>query len=559
MSLATDALKLTRRRSSYWTAPDLESGDFPWRVLNILNGFRLMVGALLVAGFFLSADPRLVGAAHPPLFLACLAGWLAFGIINTLLIRHRWPSMLGQVYTQVGVDILAVTALMHAGGGIGSGIGGLLVVSIGAASLLVPGRVGFLFAALATMALLGEQTVSSLRGITDNAEYASAGILGAVIFVITLAVQQLSRRVQESEDLARQRGVDLANLAELNDYIIQRLRESIVVVDGDNRIRLINSSAAAHLGVADTRPGLRVEDVAPALHQQLGRWRLSGVRPNDRPLTITAADGSTLINLSFAPLGDDSDSGMLIFMEDAGLLAERVQQSKLAALGRLSASIAHEIRNPIGAMSHAGQLLAESPAIGVEERRLTDIIRTNSDRVSNIVESVLALSRRDSTRAERLALCPWLNDFCAEFTRTLQLQEGAVTVLPGPSDIQSDIQVLIDPTHLHQVLWNLCDNAVKYASETAGAIAVELSYGRLHQSGRPFLEIADRGPGIRLDKVDEVFEPFYTGKHGGTGLGLFISRELCECNGATLRYEPRAGGGSIFRVVFSDPDRWRTN
>ncbi len=279
------------------------------------------------------------------------------------------------------------------------------------------------------------------------------------------------------------------------------------------------------------------------------------MRSNDRPLTITAADGSTLINLSFAPLGDDSDSGMLIFMEDAGLLAERVQQSKLAALGRLSASIAHEIRNPIGAMSHAGQLLGESPAIGVEERRLTDIIRTNSDRVSNIVDSVLALSRRDSTSPERLALRPWLNDFCAEFTRTLQLPEGTVTVLPGPSDTQ----VLIDPTHLHQVLWNLCDNAVKYASETAGAIAVELSYGRLHQSGRPFLEIADRGPGISPDKVDEVFEPFYTGEHGGTGLGLFISRELCECNGATLRYEPRAGGGSIFRVVFSDPDRWRAN
>ena len=119
--------------------------------------------------------------------------------------------------------------------------------------------------------------------------------------------------------------------------------------------------------------------------------------------------------------------------------------------------------------------------------------------------------------------------------------------------------MLIDPTHLHQVLWNLCDNAVKYASETAGAIAVELSFGRLHQSGRPFLEIADRGPGIAPDKVDEVFEPFYTGKHGGTGLGLFISRELCECNGATLRYEPRPGGGSIFRVVFSDPDRWRAN
>ncbi len=551
--MASDALKLNRRRSSYWTVPEVEPGDFAWRVLNILNGSRLMVGALLTAGFFLSAEPRLVGANNPSLFLGCLMAWLAFATANALLIRNRLPSKLGQIYGQLVVDTVVVTTLMHAGGGISSGIGGLLVVSVGAASLLVSARTAFLFAAMATLALLGEQTLSYLRGATANAQYASAGILGAVIFVITITVQQLSRRMQESEALARQRGVDLANLAELNEYIIQHLRESIVVVDGDNRIRLINESAAAHLGVSGSRPGQRLEEVAAPLHRQLARWRLRGMRPNDKPLTIASADGSTAISLHFAPLGDDPSGGMLIFMEDTSLMAERVQQSKLAALGRLSASIAHEIRNPIGAMSHAGQLLGESPAIGEQERRLTNIIRTNSDRVSNIVESILALSRRESTRPERLALGPWLADFSDEFTRTLELYEGTVTVMAGGADVE----VLIDPTHLHQVLWNLCDNAVKYASEAAGAISVELSFGRMAQSGRPFLEIADRGPGISADRVDQVFEPFFTGKHGGTGLGLFISRELCECNGATLRYEPRPGGGSIFRVVFSDPDRWQ--
>jgi two-component system sensor histidine kinase PilS (NtrC family) len=553
MALATDTLTLKRRKSSDWTAPDMEPADFPWRVLNVLNGFRLMVGGLLIAGFFLSTEPRIVGAAVPSLFLACLSAWLGFAIANSLLMRHRWPSALGQIYAQVGVDILAVTTLMHAGGGISSGIGGLLVVSVGAASLLVSARLAFGFAALATLALLGEQTLSNLSGITDNTQYASAGILGAVLFVVTTTVQQLSKRMQESEALARQRGVDLANLAELNEYIIQHLRESIVVVDGDNRIRLINESAAGHLGVSGARRGQRLEEVARPLYRQLARWRLRGMRPNDKPITISSADGSAMITLHFAPLGDDRSGGMLIFMEDASLMAERVQQSKLAALGRLSASIAHEIRNPIGAMSHAGQLLGESPVIGDDERRLTNIIRTNSDRVSAIVENVLSLSRRDSTRPERLALKPWLKDFCDEFTRTLELFEGTVTVTPGPADIE----VLIDPTHLHQVIWNLCDNAVKYASATAGAISVELSFGHMPSSGRPFLEIADRGPGISADKVDEVFEPFYTGKHGGTGLGLFISRELCECNGATLRYEPRPGGGSIFRLVFSDPDRWQ--
>ena len=217
------------------------------------------------------------------------------------------------------------------------------------------------------------------------------------------------------------------------------------------------------------------------------------------------------------------------------LLAERAQTTKLASLGRLSASIAHEIRNPIGAMSHAGQLLAESPVIGQPEKRLTDIIRVNSSRVSQIVDSMLTLSRRDKTEPERIRLAEWLDQFSREFVQTLELFEDTVRC----TSTEPDLVIRMDPTHLHQVLWNLCDNAVKYASEAAGAIAVELSCGALEHSGRGFLEVADRGPGIDPDKIDEVFEPFYTGRHGGTGLGLFICRELCECNGASLSYQAR--------------------
>jgi two-component system sensor histidine kinase PilS (NtrC family) len=268
-------------------------------------------------------------------------------------------------------------------------------------------------------------------------------------------------------------------------------------------------------------------------------------------MAFASPDGTT-VQPHFAPLGGDRQSGVVIFLEDTSLIAERVQQAKLAALGRLSASIAHEIRNPLGAMSHAGQLLAESPSIGSAEQRLTDIIRVNARRVSQIVESVLALSRRGQTKPERLQLSPWIEDFAREFVQTLELYEGALTVV----DNSPEIEVRMDPTHLHQILWNLCDNAVKYASVAAGAIAVELSCGLLEPSGRPFLEVADRGPGITPDKVEQIFEPFYTGQPGGTGLGLYISRELAERNGATLRYQSRPGGGSAFRIVFADPNRW---
>jgi two-component system, NtrC family, sensor histidine kinase PilS len=339
---------------------------------------------------------------------------------------------------------------------------------------------------------------------------------------------------------------------ELNEYIIQHLRESIVVVDDDDHIRLINESAVKHLSPATLEAAAeqRLSDVSPELKEQLTLWR-GGSKTDKTRMAFASPDGTT-VQPHFAPLGGDRNSGVVIFLEDTSLIAERVQQAKLAALGRLSASIAHEIRNPLGAMSHAGQLLAESPSIGSAEQRLTDIIRVNARRVSQIVESVLALSRRGQTKPERLQLSPWIEDFAREFVQTLELYEGALTVV----DSSPDIEVRMDPTHLHQILWNLCDNAVKYASVAAGAIAVELSCGLLEPSGRPFLEVADRGPGITPDKVEQIFEPFYTGQPGGTGLGLYISRELAERNGATLRYQARPGGGSAFRIVFADPNRW---
>jgi two-component system sensor histidine kinase PilS (NtrC family) len=531
----------------------LGSADFPWRILGLLNIFRLAVSILLSAAFVFLRDPAIIGDANPRLALAAMLVMLVLSLANVWLIRAHQPSAAAQIFMQAILDLATITALMHASGGVSSGIGGLLIVSVGLLALLVQSDQAFLIAALAALGILGAQTAAHLQGAAGGAQWAPSGILGAIIFIIASIVQILRHRMLETEALAEQRGVDLRDLAELNQYIVQHLRESIVVVDGDDHVRLMNESAAAQLGASGRRSDLSLREVSPELANRLEVWRLQG-RPHgmDQP-KFSATDGSTMITPHFAALGNEKSGGTLIFLEDMSLLAERAQTTKLASLGRLSASIAHEIRNPVGAMSHAGQLLAESPTIGDSERRLTDIIRVNGSRVSQIVESMLTLSRRDTTQPEQIRVTPWLGQFCREFVHTLELYEDTVRA----TNTVPDLVVRMDPTHLHQVLWNLCDNAVKYASEVAGAIAVEISCGRLEHSGRSYLEVADRGPGIEPDKVDDVFEPFYTGKDGGTGLGLYICRELCECNGASLSYQPRPGGGSVFRIVFSDSTRWQ--
>jgi two-component system, NtrC family, sensor histidine kinase PilS len=520
-----------------------------WRVLGLLNLYRVLT-PLVLLGLYPLGAARGFAVDSRQLFFGANAAYLCFGLGSIILVRRRLASAYVQTIVQATVDLTLLLLLLHACGGIGSGLGLLLLLPVGGLAFLLPPRSALFLAAIAVIAVLADTIWQQLNGHADIVVYASAGLLGIVLFVIATAGSFVARRMRESEDLVRQKDIDLANLAELSQYIVQHLRESLLVVDATDKIRLINESAAEILGDDHAVPGALVGEVSPRLLYSLTTWRQSD-RGENSPSSFVAADGARVIQPHFAPLGGLSPGPTLIFLEDTSLMAERVQQGKLAALGRLSASIAHEIRNPVGAMSHAGQLLAESPHIGPDERRLTDIIRHNSERVSTIINNVLQMSRREATKPTRLTLGDWVEEFLEEFCETMQVPRNRI----GFQETAPELEVRIDPTHLHQVVWNLCDNAIKYG-EARGGISVEIKLGRLNPSNRPFLEVADRGPGIEPQAVDRLFEPFFTGRKGGTGLGLFISRELCQLNRAILLYEPRSGDGSIFRIVFSDPQRW---
>jgi two-component system sensor histidine kinase PilS (NtrC family) len=520
-----------------------------WRVLGLLNLYRVLVPLVLVSLYSLRGG-RALTVDSPRTFFIAAGFYLCFGLFSVTLVRWRLGSAYIQTILQATLDIVVLMVLLHACGGVASGLGLLLLVPVGSLAFLLPTRSALFLAAVTILALLADTIWQQVAGRVDINIYATTGLLGVVLFTIAAAGSVVARSMQQSDELVRQRDLDLANLAELSQYIVKHLRESLLVVDAADTIRLINESAAEILGGASAVPGALVGEVSPRLLYSLTTWRHSN-RGEDDPSTFVAADGARLIQPHFAPLGGVDPGPTLIFLEDTSLMAERVQQSKLAALGRLSASIAHEIRNPVGAMSHAGQLLAESPVMGDGERRLTDIIRSNSQRVSAIINNVLQMSRREATKPTRLNPAEWLDDFLVEFVETMQVPMASIAVL----EAEDDLEVRIDPSHLHQVVWNLCENAIKYG-EPRGGISLEIKIGRLNPSNRPYLEVADRGPGIEAIAADRIFEPFFTGHRGGTGLGLFIARELCQLNRAVLIYEPRGGDGSVFRVVFSDPQRW---
>jgi len=533
-------------------ASEAPSAELAWRVVALTNLYRLLLPPVLFTVHLFTRPTPSVGGSNPQLFvLLCgvywiLGGLLAFGG------RSHWPSRRVLVLSHTLLDSAAVAILLYCSGGAGSGLGILLVIPVGAMALLAEGRTAFANAAIAALAILVQQAFSVAFGNAPSTDYPLAGMQGAVVFLVALMAWPVSARLRESEALVRRAALDLANLAQVSQYIVQHLRESILVVDPEDYIRLINESAAQVLGEAQAVPGALLGEVSPRLLYLLSTWRANDLLdPSDDSQTMLAADGARMIRPHFAPLGDTNPSPVIVFLEDTGEIAAKVQQTKLAALGRLSASIAHEIRNPVGAMSHAAQLLAESPELRADDRRLTQIMQVNAGRISAIIENVLQLSRREAPRPEQLTLGAWVRRFRDEFCATVQLPRQQLLIDPA-----DDVQVRIDGSQLHQIVWNLCQNAITHAVPSASDGSIHLRYGRLGGVGRPFLQVADTGPGIPTVDTERIFEPFFTRAQRGTGLGLFLARELAAANGATLLYEPRDGGGSIFRIVFADPSRW---
>jgi len=543
-----------RSTTAIAAAPFVTPSDLAWRVVGLLSLYRLLVPLVLLSMLFFPGTGWELVTARPRLFVSACITYFTAAVLLIIARRLHWSSLRIVALVNATVDALAIGFIVYASGGASSGLGILLVLPVFALTVLAGPRDALLIAAVAALAILVQQLFIGMTSLTAAADYITAGVFGAVLFLVALATWPVASRLRESEALVRRQEVDLANLAQLSQYIVQHLRESLIVLDEHDRIRLINESAAEILGDEQSYPDALVGEASPRLLYLLESWRqragTRGTAPTPDP-TFVAADGARLIRAHFAPLGASNPGPVLVFLEDTSLIDERVQQSKLAALGRLSASIAHEIRNPVGAMSHAGQLLGESSHLTGDDRRLTEIIRGNAGRVSAIIDNVQRLARREAARLESLPLAPWTQEFQQEFCQTMQWPPARLVV----SSANPDVEVRVDPDQLRQILWNLCENALKHAIADSHEERLEMRYGRMSGSDRPFLEVADRGKGVAPEQAERIFEPFYSGGRG-TGLGLFLARELAQANAATLLYEPRAGGGSVFRLVFADPRRW---
>jgi len=522
-----------------------------WRLLRSFNFYRLAI-ALAAAVLALSGETvPPFGDSGPQMFKAAGLTYLGVALFSAAAIYRRWPDFETLATFLAFVDIILLTLLMHASQGLESGLGLLLLVAVAGASLMHGTRLTILFAALATIAIGIEENWIFLTGgewivqrwNTDG--YTQMGLLGIGLFTTAGLTQLLAQRLRATEALAQQRGVDLANLAEVNDLIIQRMHSGVLACDQDGKVRMLNKAARGFLGIpADASDKLMLADLSPELAGQFRQWREKS--SNAGRSIIRSRSGYALLP-RFVPVGERrDDTGMLVFLEDTAVLKQQAQQLKMSALARLTASIAHEIRNPLGAISHAAQLLDEATDKGAEETRLLRIIQDQSRRMNIIIENVTQLARRDKVNPVQLQLAAWIGEFIRQFTITGKHPPEMFQTLGVTNNA-----VCVDPDQLQQVIGNLCQNALRHSPAFSGQALIAFKTGH-DKDKRPYLDVIDWGSGVPPEIVDNIFDPFFTTTPKGTGLGLYIARELCESNGARLEYFPGDKGvGSRFRVTFA--------
>jgi two-component system, NtrC family, sensor histidine kinase PilS len=515
------------------------------RALHYLNAFRLLVAISALAIVFsplsngLSAGYRVLGQA------AALMYFIAAIIFIVSHLRRR-DQVAELASFSLATDIILLGIILHAFGSMTTALVILLLFSVGIAALILDLRTALLFAAIVTLGLLADAFITA-TDIPEASNLLQAALYGIAAFGIALGASLLGRWGREYQLLAERRGLDLANLGQVNELIIHRMRSGVLVVDANDEIRQMNEAAWYLLG--NPPVGRRnLKQVSPPLAERLERWRKTG-KSEDEGMLLQATQAAVVPRMLNTP-GIHGTEATLIFLEDTSVVSRRARDLAQSSLARLSASIAHEIRNPLGALSHAAQLLDESEDLNKADRKLVSMILNHSARMNDIVENVLKLSRRERARIEPVNLVAWIRKLASDFRRYHKLADERVKLeIPSAS-----IMVLIDASQLTQAVWNLMENALKHASVDGKEVCITLRVSPIRGHREIALDIIDNGPGIPLEKRSQIFEPFFTTHKQGSGLGLYLARQLCDANQAPLEYVQVPNSGACFRILLRRPE-----
>jgi two-component system sensor histidine kinase PilS (NtrC family) len=520
-----------------------------WRSLQTLGATRVVIALVLLV--YLSFDSHGLRASGPYLYLQICLVYLGLSVFFALSAVYWQRRFLLQLLSQIACDLTVISLLYIAGGGARSGLAILYLFPLAGSAILAPLLLSLFCAALVALFLLAE-SIWQIFMMEGEHAILQAGLYGAAFFATVLVVNRMAARLIGQEELANRRGVEINVQQAVNRLVMANIGDGILVVDPDGQVLAGNPAAAQMLGMGGPELRFRLSAAAALapLAQAYADWRADAARSTAfvtiKPYTeaalqdVTAAwsarrDLSAHLKVRFAAAdtaGMDTERSV-IFLQDVTGIENQAQQLKLASMGRLTASIAHEVRNPLSAIGHATALLGEDLDSAVH-LRLLKIVGDNVARVNRMVEDILQLSRKVQPHSEPLALDVFLAELKMEFVETHGLPPDIVAV-----SVPAGTLVRFDALHLREVVLNLLNNAVRYASGGPRSVRMDLVCDRARRMALMELHVQDDGPGISPEVRAHLFEPFYTTSSKGTGLGLYLARELCLNNEARLDYEYR--------------------
>ncbi len=510
-----------------------------WRALFYFNLYRVCTGFFLLTVAW-KLEVTQLGSIEASLFIHAILGYLILGSASMLLINLRFPGFNWQLFIQVLSDIVFFSIMIFASNGLQSGLGALLLITLAGAGMIGRGRMSLLFACLATLGLFLQEMYTAATLSPHIPQYSQVGLLCIAYFAVSWLAHYLAKCTRTNEQLIKEHDTNLAKMAQINQLVIQDLQEGVMVVDAQGIIQQRNSYADKLLKLNSTSvagDSLKLSECAPEIAHRINHWQEGNSSNSD---LLRLEHSNTLVRTRFLPIQSDLRSGVVIFLEDMERLQEQFQQIKLMALGRLTANIAHEIRNPLSAIHHAAELLEEEMAQDPTTNRLVHIIQDNTQRLSRIVQDILQLNRHHVTKQSEINLHDFIQTFLEDFCLIESIDSNRFNIT-----VNTQAFIHFNRDHLNQVLWNLCRNAWRHCCKQPGSIRIELA----SVSGNTIqLNLLDDGPGVDPQHLKQIFEPFYTTATNGTGLGLYIAREMCETNLASLECIESPSGG-YFRIT----------
>jgi len=530
-----------------FSTSDLVVTADPWAPIQLYSIYRLILAGIILIFSLTDLSTVKIGSLNSHIFAQATYIYLGIAVLGVFLAHFRKPDVIPQVYLHAATDIAFLLLAVYSSGGLNSGLGILLLLPVILPSVLNPGQASLFLSAITVIALLVIEIFMQQQGKDGSFDLFHTGVLSLFIMAISWLAGSWFEKASKTAELAKRRGIDLANFSQLNQSILDQLQTGIIVLDHQAHIRHLNPTAWDMLGQPDDWREKTLKGFAPELNTHLDYWR-ENIAPKVASYDIKHWK-STEFTMRLSQLGVRNQGVVLMYIEDTRQQREKQQDVKMASLGQLTANIAHEIRNPLGAISHAAQLLSESPMLDKADERMIQIIQANSKRMNGTIESVLNLSRKSNPNRENIRLKLWLNDFISDFVIQSSLNKKQVNLFLD----MPDTSIQFDPTHLHQVMWNLCRNAEKYAKQDVSELHIDIQGIHPSHTRDIMLNIIDNGKGVPDQNIERLFEPFFTTstKGEGTGLGLFMARELCLSNGASLEYIKLPSGGSCFRLIFS--------